>query len=209
MKLTYPGGNLTIELDGFAYGAPRAGCPYDELDWIMVRVCMAEHEHERTFDRRDPCLTVGDAICLVDWLYAVAADVEITSRLHFMEPNLAFESRDGVLIVTLAAECTPSSISDGGRNTKLRLNAVREEIWAAARDFERNLIRILPGGDRDGVSSPRITKPHPRGRRPEDATTPSPPNESRPRWMPSGQLTWSGVPRRRLRQGKWPVSLDD
>lgn len=150
MQLHHATGTVTIELEGFADGAPEAGGFYDEFDWLMVRVCVAEPE--RTFVRSDPCLFVSDAIYLIDWLYAAADDVEMSEQLAFMEPALSFEMRNGVLKLTLAAECKPPWARESRQDLTLAIKATRKEIAMAADELKLNLKRILPTAERSGVS---------------------------------------------------------
>jgi hypothetical protein len=126
---------ITLHPLGYELDTP-VGDEWDD-NWLVISGAVTTPEQRWSF--RDPCLLVGEAQLIADWLEAVAARRQVTSQpdehggprpsLVFTEPNLALSvtsyTADGAVVrVHLALEALPpqpivppgTAGDDGGRH---------------------------------------------------------------------------------------------
>jgi len=112
-------GEAEVRLEGWEFARPTGYA--GDGEWVLVEVRVGE------WRRVDPCLTIGEARELGEWLAAPAGE------LSFLEPNLRFVAGDGWIELQLAAECRPPGAMAGRVRARAegRLAAERlAEEWA-------------------------------------------------------------------------------
>lgn len=106
MLLQAEDAGLEFELRPVAYQFPDPTGFAEDANWLQVLVRI------ETWQRTDPCLTIGEVHELASWLAAQGNGQDTIQELRFLEPNLsmAVSARAGgrvELRIHLAAECRP------------------------------------------------------------------------------------------------------
>jgi len=159
MELRDVDGVRFVRLEPLAYQTAEAnGDPYDD-NWLVIDGAARSDDEQWTF--REPCLLVGEARALGDWLRSVAestaatmatdVDGNLAPTTEHLEPNLGFgvvgfENDRVTLRVFLWLESGPASVRDSIDDSELEwfmdLTVTRDDLRAAAADWTTQLQRF-------------------------------------------------------------------
>ena len=130
----------SIELTVVGYQFQQfVGVPYDS-NWLIIagRVTLAGRE----WKFRDPCLLTNEVLALADWFQARSRAPNDNGEIGFIEPNLRFKWRQGVLQVNLDLESRPWSTSeDNTEEFYLRFSPTPDELASVASSLRADLLK--------------------------------------------------------------------
>jgi len=129
----------SLELNVVGYQFPQlVGVPYDS-NWLIIAGHVALGGREWKF--RDPCLLTNEVLALAEWFEA-RSKASNDDEFGFIEPNLSFKWRQGVLQVHLDLESRPSWASeDNTEEFYLRFSPSLDELTSAASSLRADLIK--------------------------------------------------------------------
>jgi hypothetical protein len=142
MKLT--GHDSAFELNILDYECSDSNSFMDR-NWLLIGL-KTQFQHQQTVCTA-PLLSTWEIELLLDWLRSIAAQSELSSRLTFVEPALAFNnasSKDGDyrFQIRLSSNALPRWQS-GDKAFYLPVDVSRQELQQAIDDLELQL-KLFP-----------------------------------------------------------------
>ena len=149
------GDGTSLELTVAGYQYPHlVGVPYDS-NWLIIAGSVTLDDREWKF--RYPCLLTNELLALADWFHSLSEAPSDNGEIGFIEPNLSFRWRQGVLQIYLDLESRPSwAPEDNTKEFYLRFSPTPDELASAASSLRADLLKypIRPerqqGAPRDG-----------------------------------------------------------
>ena len=133
------GDGTSLELTVVGYQFPQlVGVPYDS-NWLIIAGHVTLDGREWKF--RDPCLLTNELLALADWFQTRSKAPNDNSEIGFIEPNLSFDWRQGVLQISLDLESRPSWARDDAEEFHLRFSPTPDEFASAASSLRADLLK--------------------------------------------------------------------
>jgi len=138
------GASLELEIVGYQFPVIENE-PYDS-NWLVISGRGTSDAKSWTFS--DPCLLTREVAALADWLEARSRSGKGAGKIGFIEPNLYFRWKKGVLRVDFEIECRPPWAKDVSE-FYLLFSPSPEELASAAASL-REQLRKHPARGRRG-----------------------------------------------------------
>lgn len=107
---------LQIELEGYTY--PFAKDDWD-ANWLQVKIKLHDYGTNEIYESSDACLLTMELVDLKEWFTRIEKNRTVSSQIKFMEPNIGFEYKQGMISILLKYDFNPQIDYDKTERDKL------------------------------------------------------------------------------------------
>jgi|GEM_PF-6535656 len=104
IRLNNENNSFLFEILGYSY--PFSNEEWDS-NWLQVKINIKDYNNSIDFENSDTCLLTMELVQLKEWLYNIGKDSESSSKITFMEPNIAFKYKNEIVSIILKYDFNP------------------------------------------------------------------------------------------------------